>query len=265
LLGKLAPDAGEIKLGTNLKIAYFDQLRAVCAMTGRRPKTSPRARLCRDQRQASTSSATCRISCSRPNAPARRSKLSGGERNRLLLARLFARPSNLLVMDEPTNDLDAETLELLEELVADYPGTLLLVSHDREFLDNVVTATFVMEGEGQVGEYVGGYSDWLRQRRPERPQPEPARVEKAAAAAPQQPRRKPAKLSYKLARELEQLPAQVEALEAKMAELTEQMNDPGFYRQDAAAITRHNSEVEALQSELDAAYSRWEELESRAG
>jgi ABC transport system ATP-binding/permease protein len=267
LLGKLEPDAGEIKLGTNLEVAYFDQLRAVL----------------RDDWSAAENVADGRdfveingrrkhiigylqdflFTPERARAPI--GKLSGGERNRLLLARLFARPSNLLVMDEPTNDLDAETLELLEELVADYPGTLLLVSHDREFLDNVVTATFVMEGEGQIGEYVGGYSDWLRQRRPERPQPEPARVEKAAAAAPQQPRRKPAKLSYKLARELEQLPAQVEALEAKMAELTEQMNDPGFYRQDAAAITRHNSEVEALQSELDAAYSRWEELESRAG
>src|SRR5699024_65576 len=147
------------------------------------------------------------------------SRLSGGERNRLLLARLFARPSNLLVMDEPTNDLDAETLELLEELVADYAGTLLLVSHDREFLDNVVTATFVMEGNGRVGEYVGGYSDWVRQRRPE---PVPAAKEEAtrpAAARPEPGPKKPAKLSYKLARELEALPEKMEALEAKMAGL----------------------------------------------
>ena len=167
-------------------------------------------------------------------------------------------------MDEPTNDLDAETLELLEELLAEYTGTLLLVSHDREFLDNVVTASFVMEGEGRIGEYVGGYSDWLRQRRRESSSA-PDGASAKPAAAERKPEKKPAKLSYKLARELEQLPEKVEALEARMGELSERMNEPDFYRQDSDAIARHNDEVEALQAELDAAYSRWEELEDRAG
>ncbi len=270
LLGQLEPQSGTVTLGTNLEIAYFDQHRSVL----------------RDDWSAAENVAEGRdfveingkrkhiigylqdflFTPERARAPI--SKLSGGERNRLLLARLFARPSNLLVMDEPTNDLDAETLELLEELLAEYAGTLLLVSHDREFLDNVVTATFVMEGEGRVGEYVGGYSDWLRQRRAE-PQPaaEPAQARPAAhkAESKKKPEKKPAKLSYKLARELDQLPEKVEALEARMAELTERMNEPDFYRQDAEAITRHTAEVEALQAELDAAYGRWEELEDQAG
>ncbi|NBB92023.1 MAG: ATP-binding cassette domain-containing protein [Gammaproteobacteria bacterium] len=266
LLGQLAPDSGTVTLGTNLEIAYFDQHRSVL----------------RDDWSAAENVADGRdfvelngkrkhiigylqdflFTPERARAPI--SKLSGGERNRLLLARLFARPSNLLVMDEPTNDLDAETLELLEDLLADYSGTLLLVSHDREFLDNVVTATFVMAGGGRVEEYVGGYSDWLRQR-PGEPRPV-AESQRLGPAAPKaKPAKKPAKLSYKLARELEQLPGRVEALEARIAELTERMNEPDFYRQDAEAITRHNAEVAAVQAELDAAFSRWEELEDRAG
>ena len=150
-------------------------------------------------------------------------RLSGGERNRLLLARLFAQPSNLLVMDEPTNDLDVETLELLEELLGDYPGTLLLVSHDRDFLDNVVTSTLVMEGNGRVGEYVGGYSDWLRQRPASSIAAHRGRGRQAGAPWPQPPHRQPAKrkLSYKDARELEQLPARIEALETRVAALTD--------------------------------------------
>ncbi len=266
LLGQLQPQTGSVTHGTNLEIAYFDQHRSVL----------------RDDWSAAENVADGRdfveingrqkhiigylqdflFTPERARAPI--SRLSGGERNRLLLARLFARPSNVLVMDEPTNDLDAETLELLEELVADYAGTLLLVSHDREFLDNVVTATLVMEGGGRVGEYVGGYSDWIRQRRPEVP---PAAEAETTAPAPARPKpgpKKPAKLSYKLARELEALPEKVESLEAKMAVLSEQMNEPDFYRQDAAAITRHTAEVEALQAELDAAYDRWEELDGLA-
>ncbi|MDZ7791325.1 MAG: ATP-binding cassette domain-containing protein [Xanthomonadales bacterium] len=266
LLGRLEPQSGTVTLGTNLEVAYFDQHRSVL----------------RDDWSAAENVADGRdfveingkrkhiigylqdflFTPERARAPI--SKLSGGERNRLLLARLFARPSNLLVMDEPTNDLDAETLELLEELLAEYTGTLLLVSHDREFLDNVVTASFVMEGEGHVGEYVGGYSDWLRQRRPEH-SPTPDAASAKPAGAKRKPEKKQAKLSYKLARELEQLPEKVEALEARMGELSERMNEPDFYRQDSDAIARHNEEVEALQAELDAAYSRWEELEDRAG
>jgi ATP-binding cassette subfamily F protein uup len=187
--------------------------------------------------------------------------LSGGERNRLLLARLFTKPANVLVMDEPTNDLDVETLELLEELLADYQGTLLLVSHDRDFLDNVVTSTLVMEGQGRVGEYVGGYSDWLRQRPDAAPQPA-ARSAMAppvaqAAAAPAK-----RKLSYKDARELEQLPARIEALEARLAELTAAMNEPSFYQRGSAGMAEHNAALAAAQTELDAAYARWSELDA---
>ncbi|MEO5565157.1 MAG: ATP-binding cassette domain-containing protein, partial [Luteimonas sp.] len=190
-------------------------------------------------------------------------RLSGGERNRLLLARLFAQPSNLLVMDEPTNDLDVETLELLEELLADYPGTLLLVSHDRDFLDNVVTSTLAMEGDGVVGDYVGGYTDWLRQR-PAIASPgarlvrEPA-MPIAAAASMAPPAKR--KLGYKDARELEQLPLRIETLETRIAALTQAMNDPAFYQRDPGAITAHGAELAKVQAELDAAYLRWAELE----
>ena len=190
-------------------------------------------------------------------------RLSGGERNRLLLARLFAQPSNLLVMDEPTNDLDVETLELLEELLAGYHGTLLLVSHDREFIDNVVTSTLVLEGDGRVGEYVGGYSDWLRQRRPQR-QIESVKYESepSIAATPAKPAASRQKLSYKDARELELLPARIESLETELAARTKAMHDPAFFKQDNAAITAANQALATLQAELDAAYARWQKLES---
>ena len=187
--------------------------------------------------------------------------LSGGERNRLLLAKLFAKPSNLLVMDEPTNDLDVETLELLEELLAAYPGTLLLVSHDREFLDNVVTSTLALEGDGRVGEYVGGYSDWVRQAQRAADKPE-----RAAATAPAAPGAAAAvakrKLSYKDARELDELPKRIETLETRIAALGATMQEPAFYQQEAASIVAANSEVAALQAELDAAYQRWQELDA---
>src|SRR5690606_56663 len=193
-------------------------------------------------------------------------RLSGGERNRLLLAKLFARPSNLLVMDEPTNDLDVETLELLEDLLADYPGTLLLVSHDRDFLDNVVTSTLVMEGDGRVGEYVGGYSDWLRQAGGAAATlaaadgPGTARVATPAPVPAPAPARR--RLSFKEARELEQLPARIEAPEARLAEMTATLADPAFFRADAATITAHNTAMAETQADLDAAYARWEALDA---
>ena len=193
--------------------------------------------------------------------------LSGGERNRLLLAKLFAKPSNLLVLDEPTNDLDVETLELLEELLIDYPGTLLLVRHDRDFLDNVVTSSLVMEGDGRVGEYVGGYSDWVRQR-PAQPKPGnnaprltpevPKQAPAAAVAAPAAAKRK---LSFKDQRELEQLPALIETLEARVAEATAELHSPAFYKLGSEVVTAKNQAFAALQAELDRAYSRWNELE----
>jgi ATP-binding cassette subfamily F protein uup len=198
--------------------------------------------------------------------------LSGGERNRLLLAKLFAKPSNLLVMDEPTNDLDVETLELLEELLASYAGTLLLVSHDRDFLDNVVTSTLALEGGGRVGEYVGGYSDWLRQRGSGKgdggisPSSTPEFADGDGGKIPPSPVSSPAaakrKLSYKEARELEDLPARIDALETHIARLGNAMQEPGFYQQDGARIVAANDELAKLQTELDAAYARWAVLDS---
>jgi ATP-binding cassette subfamily F protein uup len=263
LLGQLKPQRGEIELGTGLQIAYFDQHRATLREDWNALDNVAEGReyieLEGQRKHVLGYLQDFLFSPERARAPITR--LSGGERNRLLLAKLFAQPSNLLVMDEPTNDLDVETLELLEELLAGYHGTLLLVSHDREFIDNVVTSTLVLEGDGRVGEYVGGYSDWLRQRLPDRPveavkrEPEPDIV---VAPPPSPPRRK---LSYKDARELELLPARIETLENEIAERTQAMHDPAFFRQDGAAITTANQALAALQAELDAAYQRWQELE----
>ncbi|HOZ06447.1 MAG TPA: ATP-binding cassette domain-containing protein, partial [Arenimonas sp.] len=194
-------------------------------------------------------------------------KLSGGERNRLLLAKLFAKPSNLLVMDEPTNDLDVETLELLEEILADYPGTLILVSHDRAFLDNVVTSTLVMEGNGRIGEYIGGYVDWLRQRPGNNTSnasfAKPVEVVKAVLTKVEPATPAKRKLSFKEAKELEALPLKIEELENTIAGMTAQMAEPSFYsKNNAAAITEFNSKMAALQVELDATYARWQLLEA---
>ena len=274
LLGQLQPDAGEIRIGTNLEIAFFDQLRGAL-----REDWNALDNVSEGREFIEINGARKHVmgylqdflfSPDRALAPI--TKLSGGERNRLLLAKLFAKPSNLLVMDEPTNDLDVETLELLEELLADYPGTLILVSHDRAFIDNVVTSSLVMEGGGRVGEYVGGYSDWLRQR--------PIADRIAAAAAQSSPKLtpqvapvpKPApppaapapakrKLSFKEQRELDELPARIESLDAGIAALTAQIQDPDFYRRPADEVTATNARLAALQTELEQAYARWNELE----
>ena len=182
--------------------------------------------------------------------------LSGGERNRLLLARLFAKPSNLLILDEPTNDLDIETLDLLEEFLLNYPGTVLIVSHDRAFLNNVVTSTFVLEGDGVVKEYVGGYDDWLRQRKVQ-VQPEQKKTPKPAAKQSDQPR----KLSYKEKKELESLPQLIETLETEQKQLHDTMADPNFYKQPANIATA-TARLEELKRQLQTAYARWEELEA---
>jgi ATP-binding cassette subfamily F protein uup len=178
-----------------------------------------------------------------------------------LLARLFTKPANLLVMDEPTNDLDLETLELLEELLLDYTGTLLLVSHDRAFLDNVVTSCLVFEGGGRIREYVGGYSDWLRQR----PAPEPVVAAKSKPAPAPKPSRPatPGRLGYNERRELEGLPARIEELERRQRELHALTADPAFYKRDPAAINRQLEELRALEAELESALRRWEDLERR--
>jgi ATP-binding cassette subfamily F protein uup len=196
------------------------------------------------------------------------SALSGGERNRLLLARLFTQPANLLVLDEPTNDLDAETLELLEDLLIGFEGTLLLVSHDRELLDNVVTSTLVLEGEGRVGDYVGGWSDWLRQR-PAPPQAAaPGMSEKAKAAAAKPATKARAalsakKLSYKEQRDLEQLPARIEQLETEQAELQQRLADPDLYRSGGSQVSAVQGRLDEIEIELGRDYERWEELEAR--
>ncbi|MBS0193933.1 MAG: ATP-binding cassette domain-containing protein [Proteobacteria bacterium] len=265
LLGQLAPQSGEVTLGTNLQVAYFDQHRAAL-----REDWNALDNVSEGLEFIETNGGRKHVLAylqdflftpERARAPIAR--LSGGERNRLLLAKLFAQPSNLLVMDEPTNDLDVETLELLEELLADYSGTLLLVSHDREFLDRVVTSTLAFEGDGRIGEYVGGYSDWLRQR----PMPAIAApvvappTANAAAANPiaRAPVRR--KLGFKEQRELEQLPARIEALEADIAARTTAMQEPAFYRAPAADILAANAALAAAQAELERSYARWMALE----
>jgi len=265
LLGELQPDSGEVRQGTNLQIAYFDQYRATLREDWSAIENVAEGAdfidLNGKRKHVHAYLQDFLFTPERARAPITR--LSGGERNRLLLAKLFAQPSNLLVMDEPTNDLDVETLELLEELLGDYTGTLLLVSHDRDFLDNVVTSTLVMEGEGRVGEYIGGYSDWLRQR-PQVAQAVAAKAPEkpvAAPAAEPQPAAAKRKLSYKDARELEQLPVKIEKLELDVEGLTSAMNDPAFYTRSSAEVTAHTQQLAKAQAELDAAYARWEELD----
>ncbi len=262
LLGQLPPQSGTIRHGTNLDVAYFDQLHAQLDDT----------KSVRDNVRDGAD--TVEINGRRRHiigyledflftpeqAAGPVSRLSGGERNRLLLARLLTKPSNVLVMDEPTNDLDIETLELLEALLAEYPGTLLLVSHDREFLNNVVTGTLVLEGEGQVKEYAGGYDDWLRQRplEPVAEKPELAKERNRPAAPKQRPRR----LTYAEQRELESLPDRIEVLEAQLGELHGAMADPAFYRQDPSEIIKTRARAQSLEKELAAAYQRWDVLET---
>ncbi|GAB2556918.1 ATP-binding cassette domain-containing protein [Rhodanobacter koreensis] len=265
MLGELKPQRGTAELGTGIQVAYFDQHRLQLNDTLNALDNVAEGRefieLNGQRKHIVGYLQDFLFSPERSRAPITR--LSGGERNRLLLAKLFAQPSNLLVMDEPTNDLDVETLELLEELLTDYQGTLLLVSHDRAFLDNVVSSTLVLEGNGQIGEYVGGYTDWLRQR------PNAAMAAAAAAAKPGLIRNEPApavatskrKLSFKDQRELDQLPKRIEQLEAEIAAHGEAMTVPDFFKQNSAAITRANEAVAKLQTELETAYARWSELD----
>ncbi|MFZ2236047.1 MAG: ATP-binding cassette domain-containing protein [Dokdonella sp.] len=269
LLGELQPDAGVIKTGTQLEIAYFDQHRGKLRDDWNALDNVSEGRefveVGGSRKHVMGYLQDFLFTPDRARAPI--TKLSGGERNRLLLAKLFAQPSNMLVMDEPTNDLDVETLELLEELLAEYNGTLLIVSHDRAFLDNVVTSTLALEGNGVVREYVGGYSDWLRQRMTAVSASSPARAEaiRVAAAAPASVASTAStkrKLSYKDARELDQLPAKIETLEKRIAQITSEMASTVFYEQDNVAITATTTELADRQRELDSVYRRWEELET---
>jgi len=264
LLGELAPSSGTVRLGTKLEVAYFDQLRASLELE----KTvlenvaggSEYLEIQGQRRHVIGYLQDFLFPPERARSPV--SALSGGERNRLLLARLFSQPANLLVLDEPTNDLDVEALELLEERLVEFGGTLLVVSHDRAFLDNVVTSTLVFEGQGRVQEYVGGYSDAVRQRRAAlaagaKPAAAPPARKAAAADRP-----KPARLGHAEQRELEALPARIEALDAEQAELGALASRPELYRGDPAEPGRVHARLAELARELEAAYARWEALEA---
>jgi ATP-binding cassette subfamily F protein uup len=258
LLGELKAQSGQLKLGTQLEIAYFDQLRE---------------QLNEDQTVAENVSGGADhvningvqkhilgylqeflFTPDRARSPLL--NLSGGERNRLLLAKLFTKPSNVLVLDEPTNDLDAETLELLEDLLMAYDGTVLLVSHDRVFLNNVVTSTIVFEESGRVKEYVGGYDDWVRQR----PAPKPGKPEKKARAMKAAGRKK--KLSNHLIKELAALPEKIDLMETRQIELFDKMASPEFFKQQETVIIEKQKELETLKADLEKAMERWDELES---
>jgi ATP-binding cassette subfamily F protein uup len=261
LLGELAPERGTVRIGTNLQVAYFDQLRsqldeeksAIDNVADGNDTVLINGR----PRHVLGYLHDFLFSGERARSLVR--YLSGGERNRLLLAQMFTRPANLLVLDEPTNDLDTETLELLEELLVDFPGTLLVVSHDRAFLNRVVTSTLVFEGAGRVKEYAGGYDDWLRQKSAD-PTPLPQAAAKPEPARPRRERQR--KLSYRDQRELESLPPLIEKLEAEQVQLHERLAEPAFYQQPSPEISKVTSRLEELQQQLQAAYSRWEALET---
>ena len=261
LLGRLQPDSGEVKQGTNLQIAWFDQLRETLneneTVLNNVVEGSDFIEVDGKSRHVMSYLQDFLFEPARARQPV--SALSGGERNRLLLARLFTRPFNLLVMDEPTNDLDVETLELLEEQLMAYQGTLLLVSHDREFLDQVVTSTLVFE-QGQVNQYVGGYQDWLRQRPGATDKPKAA-ASSAATAKPRSTEKK--KLSYKEQRELEQLPGQIETLEQQIAGLQQTLSDPAFFQRPADQISETTDLLAKLEAELEQAFARWAELDQQ--
>jgi ATP-binding cassette subfamily F protein uup len=268
LLGQLEPVEGQIRLGTRLEVAYFDQHREHLD-----EERSVRDNVAAGSDQVVVNGRPLHVmsylqeflfSPDRANAPIR--ALSGGERNRLLLARLFTRPANLLVLDEPTNDLDVETLELLEERLLDFNGTLLLVSHDRAFLDQVVTSTLVFEGEGVVSEYVGGYSDWLRQRPPpaERLRSEsrePLRSSETTPPAAPAAVGRGRKLSYREQRELMELPARIESLEQEQTTIQQQLADPVLYREAGERVSALQQRLAEVEEALEHSFERWEALE----
>jgi ATP-binding cassette subfamily F protein uup len=263
LLGELQPQQGTIRLGTKLEIAYFDQRRA--QLDEQRSVIDNLADgrqfipVNNQQRHVISYLQDFLFAPDRCRTPV--SALSGGERNRLLLAKLFSKPANLFVLDEPTNDLDIDTLDLLEELLAEYAGTVLLVSHDRMFLDRVVTSTLVFEDNAIVNEYVGGYSDWLQQRKP--CVPEKLQTTNKQGSTTNRPKPRSAKLSYKDQRELGQLPQRIEQLETDIDALHKSMSDPDFYRLPSDEIAIKKERLSTAEADLQTAYSRWEELEQR--
>jgi ATP-binding cassette subfamily F protein uup len=267
ILGELAPDSGSVKLGTKLSVAYFDQLRAQlddnATLADTISQGSDFIEIGGAKKHVISYLGDFLFAPERARSPVK--SLSGGERNRLLLARLFTRPSNVLVLDEPTNDLDIETLELLEELLMEYAGTVLLVSHDRAFINNVVTSTLALEGDGTVAEYVGGYDDWLRQskRRPEEPPVAAKAEEKKGPVRPASAKQR--KLTFKEQKELDELPKRIEELEAEVQRLHATMADPAFYRESGNKVASTTARLENAEKELAAVYERWEELEALKG
>ncbi len=261
LLGQLQPDSGSIRLGTNLETLYFDQLREQLD-----PNKTVMQNLCGDQDTVMVAGQSRHVygylqdflfTPDRARTPVR--ILSGGERNRLLLARLFTREANVLILDEPTNDLDLETLDLLEEMLAEFKGTLFLVSHDRDFINRVVTSTIAFEGGGRIAEYIGGYDDWLRQR--------PSLPDAKTQPVVQKPAEKPApiklrKLSYKEKQTLAKLPAQIETLEAEQSRLHDRISSPAFYKEPAEQIAACNRRLTEIEQELKQGYDVWEKLEA---
>ena len=276
MLGEIQPDKGSVKIGTQLDIAYFDQHRAQL-----NPEWTAIENICDGGDRLDVHGENMhgigylqRFLFSPDRARTKVAALSGGERNRLLLARLLAKPANLLVLDEPTNDLDLETLEVLEQTLLEYEGTLLVVSHDRAFLDNVVTSLLAFEGGGKIREVVGGYAEWQRIKAqealndpadkskvsaPVAKMPEPVNTQPTTSPKPR------TKLSYKDQRELEQLPAQIDAMEAEQAELTAQTADAAFYQKDAASIQTVMDRLVTLGEALNTAYARWAELDEKGG
>ncbi len=292
MLGKLPPTSGNIKLGTNLHIAYFDQHRAQLddnkAVAESVIEESDYVEINGQRKHIIGYLADFLFSAERARQPVK--ALSGGERNRLLLARVFAKPSNLLLLDEPTNDLDIETLELLEELVMNYQGTVLIVSHDRAFLNNICTSTIVFDAPGVVNEYVGGYDDWLRQRPAKYAKFRSAatlessktaqaehkavqekaqnsskngRTKKSSPPSTTSPKPSKVKLSYKDQREYDALPDLMEKIEAELEALSEQISDPDFYLNPDDEVQATLKALEEKERELEAAFERWETLESK--
>ncbi|WP_419419160.1 ATP-binding cassette domain-containing protein [Legionella sp. D16C41] len=260
LLGELTPQTGKIRRGVNLEVAYFDQLRQQLdenlTVMANVSDGSDYVTINGKQKHVATYLREFLFPSERFNQAVH--TLSGGERNRLLLAKLFAKPVNLLVLDEPTNDLDIETLELLEQMLIDYTGTLILISHDREFINQVVTSVLVYEGECQFNEYVGSYEDYrIQQKKQQRIQPQAPKVPLKDTAP------KIKKLSFNEQRELTQLPQKIEQLEEKIATLQTQMASPDFYQKDSEAITEYSQQLKEDETLLKALYERWEELEGK--
>jgi ATP-binding cassette subfamily F protein uup len=264
MVGELAPDEGQVRRGANVQIAYYDQHREQLepgrSVADTVADGNDRVLVAGRERHVLGYLQDFLFPPERARSPVE--ALSGGERNRLLLARLFTRPANVLVLDEPTNDLDLETLDLLEEQLLQWPGTLLLVSHDRTFLDNVVTSTIAFEGAGAVREYIGGYEDWRRQR-PEPPR-SPAAVPVARPAARPVGSHSRRKLTFNEQRELAQLPDAIAALEAEHQQLEARMADPLFYKEGATTINEVLARLTEIARVLAAAYVRWDELDSIA-